>query len=80
MQAKDLELKTDKNLFGQKIFVAQSRNIKLEDVLAHPLGPIPWSLTTSDGSLRKTNKTSIAKAITQRIHMLQKTYQLHLHV
>jgi len=31
------------------------------EVLQHPLGPLPWSLATSDGSPRKTNKSSLAK-------------------
>jgi hypothetical protein len=32
-------------------------------VLAHPLGPLPWSLATADGSLRKTNKYVLAKEL-----------------
>ena len=31
----------------------------MKDVLSHPLGPIPWSLATADGSLRKTNKSTL---------------------
>lgn len=64
---KEVVLKADRNLFGQMILVAQSRNIDLKEVLAHPLGPIPWSLATPEGSLRKTNKAALAKALIQNI-------------
>ena len=32
-------------------------------VLEHPLGPIPWSLASSDGSIRKTNKAALGKEL-----------------
>ena len=28
----------------------------MKEVFSHPLGAIPWSLATTDGTLRKTNK------------------------
>lgn len=27
----------------------------MDDILSHPLGPLPWALSTSDGLLRKSN-------------------------
>ena len=35
----------------------------MNDVLYHPLGPLPWALTSIGGSLRKTDKASLAKEI-----------------
>lgn len=68
---KDIVLKADRNLFGQMVLVAQSRNIDLEDVLAHPLGPIPWALATPEGTIRKTNKASLVKALTQNVSVAE---------
>ena len=47
--------------------VAQSRKINMKEVLAHPLGPLPRFLANSDGSLRKTNKTALAKDMEKRV-------------
>ena len=48
-------LKADRSVFGRIIVMAQGRSLKMEDILSHPLGPLPWALSTSDGLLRKTN-------------------------
>ena len=54
---KEIMLKGDKNLFGMMTVISQSRNLDMKEVLSHPLVPIPWSLVTSDHTLRKTNKS-----------------------
>jgi len=33
--------------------MAQARNFKMEDIVSHPLGPLPWALSTPDGLLTK---------------------------
>ena len=38
---KEVILKADRSLFGRIIVVAQGRNLHMEDVLTHPLGPVP---------------------------------------
>ena len=35
----------------------------MENILSHPLGPLSWALSTSDGLLRKTNKASLATSL-----------------
>ena len=40
--------------------ISQSRSLDMKEVLSHPLGSIPWSLATSDGTLRKTNKAVLS--------------------
>ena len=56
-------IKTDCALFAQIIIIAENRNLKVNDVLCHALVPLPWALASTDGSLRKTNKASLAKEI-----------------
>jgi hypothetical protein len=53
-------LKADRSLFGRIIVMAENRNLQMSQILAHPLGPLPWSLATPDGQLRKTNKAALA--------------------
>ena len=57
---KEIMLKADKNIFGMMTVISQSRSLDMKEVLSHPLGPIPWSLATSDGTLRKTNKAVLS--------------------
>ncbi|KAG1648370.1 hypothetical protein GQR58_029891 [Nymphon striatum] len=56
---KELVLKADRNLFAQMLLVAQSRKLKIKDVLSHPLGPLPMALANPDGMMRTTNKSSL---------------------
>ncbi|CAH1248853.1 Hypp8457 [Branchiostoma lanceolatum] len=65
--AKEIILKADMALFGQMIIIAESRKLHLRDVLCHPLGPLPWSLATTDGSLRKTVKSTLAKELQKNV-------------
>ena len=62
VQGQQSILKADRILFADMIVIAQSREIPIKEVLAHPLGPLPWSLANSDGSLRKTNKAALARS------------------
>lgn len=57
---KDIILKADRNLFAHMIIIAQSRQLQMQEVLGHSLGPVPWALSTPDGSLRKTSKAALA--------------------
>lgn len=64
---KEMIIKADRALFAQMIIVAENRKLKMSDVLCHPLGPLPWALASADGSLRKTNKASLAKELQKDI-------------
>jgi len=61
---KEIILQADRQLFAHMILAAESRQLDLQEVMGHPLGPIPWSLAMLDGSVRKTNKAALAKALT----------------
>ena len=60
-------MKADRSLFGRIIVMAQGRNLQMEDILYHPLGPLPWSLSTQDGLLRKTNKATLATTLQKNV-------------
>ena len=61
-------LQADLNLFRNMTISAQSRHLNMREVLSHPLGPIPWSLATPDGSLRKTNKSALGRELEKNIN------------
>lgn len=67
MDGRSVILKADRALFGRMIVMGQCRDINMKDMLCHPLGPLPWSLATPDGSLRKTNKTALVTSIKKNI-------------
>ena len=62
-QTKYVVLKAGRNLFGYMILVAQSRQLQMNYVLAHPLGPLPWAIANGEGTLRKTNKAKLAREL-----------------
>jgi len=64
-------LKTDRSLFGRIIVVAQARNLKMEDILSHSLGPLPWGVFTPDRLLRKTNKAVLAISLQSNVALVQ---------
>ena len=45
----------------------------MKEVLCHPLGPLPWSLATPEGTLRKTNKA--AKKLHKSVPFAEKLQQ-----
>ena len=66
MKGQNVVLKTYRNLFSLVILVAESISVNMKDVLAHPLGPLPWALANADGSLRKTNKAALATELEKK--------------
>ena len=42
-------------------YYGEKKTLKMNDALSFPLGPLPWVLASVDGSLRRTNKSSLAK-------------------
>ena len=55
--------KDEKRLSAQMIVIVEYGNLQMSEVLAHPLEPLPWTLAKLDGTLRKTNKASLAKEL-----------------
>ena len=63
----EVVLKAEKRLFSQMIMIAESSNLQMSEVLAHPLGPLLWTLTNPDGTLRKKNKASLVKELQKNV-------------
>ncbi len=64
---KEVIIKADRALFARMIIIAGNRTLKMSDVLCNLFGPLPWAPASADGSLRKTNKASLAKALQKNI-------------
>ena len=63
----ELMLRANRNLFAHIVLVAENRNLQMEEVLQHPLGPLPWSLATCDGLMRKTNKAALGNSVAKDV-------------
>ena len=63
VRKRSLTLKADRNVFARLLIVCGKREISLKEVLSYSLGPIPWSLATSDGNFAKTVKSKLLDAI-----------------
>ena len=63
----EVVLKAEIRLFAQMIVIAECRNLQMSEVLAHPLGPPPWTLANPDGTLYKTNTASLTKGLQKNV-------------
>ena len=68
-------LKADRSLFGRIIVMAQGRNLQMDDILSHHIGPLPWAMATADGLLRKNNKASLAATFPKKMRKWQNNSQ-----
>lgn len=64
-------LKAERSLFGRIIVIAQELSLQMDAILSHPLGPLPCSLSTPDGLLRKTNKASLASLLQKNVQVCE---------
>ena len=64
--------KADRSLFRRILVMAQGRNLQMEEILSHALGPLPWALSTPDGFLRKTNKAALETCFKTMCRWLKK--------
>ena len=69
-KGKDIEtvLRVDRNFFAWMVIIAESRNLQMQYVLNHPLGPLPASLASNNGFPGKTNKEQLGKELEKLIH------------
>jgi len=47
----------------------------MDDILSHPISPLPWALSTSDGLLRKTNKASLATNLQKGVAVAEEHFE-----
>ena len=57
-------LRSDRSTFSRIALIAQTRQMDMREVLAYPLGPLPWALAATDGSLIKTSKSALLPLLT----------------
>ena len=43
----------------------------MDYILTHPLGPLPWALSSADGLLRNTNKASLASLLQKNVQVTE---------
>ena len=55
------------NLFSHMVLVADSRHLRMSDVLSHQLRPLPWALANEDGTMRKTDKAAFARELEKQV-------------
>ena len=55
-QDKIVQLTAEQSIFGRITTISQQRNIEMKKIFCYLLGPIPWALTNSMSTLKKTNK------------------------
>ena len=60
-------LQANMTIFAHMVLVADSRHLRMSDVLSHPLGPLPWTLSIAEGTMRKTNKAALAKELEKQV-------------
>ena len=63
-------LRADCNLFARMTVVAQARSMDMQEVLKHPLGQLPWSLASTDGTIAKTVKSKLAELVEKNVASL----------
>lgn len=68
---KNAMIKADRNLFARMLVIAQSRHLNMKEVLEYELGPIPWSIATTSGSLVKTNKSVLSGILGKNVDPVQ---------
>lgn len=63
----DVAFKADRNLFARLLVIAQTRDMDLWEVFKHSLGPLPWSLSSTEGTLGKTDKSKLLELLTNQV-------------
>ncbi|XP_066917320.1 uncharacterized protein [Clytia hemisphaerica] len=69
---KEAQFSTQSNIFGKIALIQQFRQLDLKEVFRFPLGPVPWSLAESNGSLNKTTKSSLMHHLEKDVAPQQK--------
>lgn len=58
-QNKLVEVKAQRNLFGQLVMLSEENNVSMDKALTYQLGPVPWTLATADRCPMKTDKAKL---------------------
>ena len=69
LQNVNSQMRAPRSVSGQHDILSIGHNVDLELTLPFLLGPVPWSLSTSDGISTKTNKSRLPHGL--QSHMNQ---------
>ena len=59
VEGKAIELRAERNIYGQLAVLSMNHDLDMQKVMQYPLGPVPWALATADGSPAHTNKANL---------------------
>ena len=76
IEDKVVQLTAEKNIFGRIVIMSQQRNIEVKEIFCYPLGPIPWALASSMGTLKKTNKAILMPELEKNASRVRKYYHI----
>ena len=68
---KNETLKADRNIFAELTVIAQTRGLDMQNVLRYELGPIPWSIAATDGTVAKTAKSKIVEVLEKDVQPME---------
>ena len=68
---KEVQFSAGSNIFGKISLIQQFRTLDLKEVFRFPLGPVPWSLAESNGSLNKTTKSALMRHLEKDVAFQQ---------
>ncbi|GBP07905.1 hypothetical protein EVAR_71541_1 [Eumeta japonica] len=60
---KTQEIKIQRDLFGRMLGISMNHELDVMKILSHPITPVPLALCHSDGTIYKTDKSVLAKAL-----------------
>ena len=78
VNSKTVPLPATQDLFAKILLVAQIRSLNMRVVSKFPLGPLPWSLAESLGSLKKTSKASLLHKLEGKVESLESLNGQHV--
>ncbi|CAH1173831.1 unnamed protein product [Phaedon cochleariae] len=67
VSGKVVELRMQRDLFGQFLCISLKKSLDIEKVLIYPLTPVPLSMCHIDGTICKTNKAALLKILEQQV-------------
>lgn len=78
-QNKIVEIKVERNLFGQLVMLSEQHDISLDKMLSFPLRPVPWTLSTADGCPVKTDKSKMMHRLEAGVNHQERPPHTHTH-
>ena len=64
---KTIKVAAQRNVCAQTLMLCHEHNIDVQRVFSYPMGPIPWALASSDGTIANTNKAVLMHKLESNI-------------